>query len=151
MKNFRITSRRNQEIILVLHALSKLRGIRTKQEVLEYIREHQLYAIQPEDKVSYESKREWKSDTLLCWGRKDAVMEEWMIPHDERNSWDISRRGIEALVEIKRRFEKKLWDVRCCFMWTPKFKLIMAPDYQPSKRDWRRPPSRRDIMALLGL
>jgi len=149
MKSFHITSRRAQEIILVLYALSKLRRICTKQEVLAYIREYRYYAIQPEDRVSYEGKSEWRSDTLLCWGRKDAVIDDWMIHHDERDSWDISRTGVKALAAIRGLFDKKTWEVHRCYMWTEAFKLVMDPTYRPSERDWQRPKGRHAIMENL--
>jgi hypothetical protein len=75
MNTFKMFNRRGQEVVMVLYALRELGGIRTKQEVLSFIRSHRLYAIQPTDKAMYEGQHEWKSDTLLCWARKDAVMD----------------------------------------------------------------------------
>jgi hypothetical protein len=85
---FKIVTRRGQEVVMVLYALRELGGIRTKQEVLSFIRRHRFYAIQPQDKATYESHREWKADSLLCWARKDAVMDNlgWMFQHDEKDS-----------------------------------------------------------------
>ena len=145
MKDFDITSRRSQEIVLVLYALRELGGIRTKQEVLRFIRENRFYAIQPEDKESYDGKNEWKSDTLLCWGRKDAVMDDlgWLFRHDEKDSWDITGPGIEALEKIFQRFRTKKWAIHRCYMWRPEFKKIADPSYEQSRNDWSRSMGRR--------
>jgi hypothetical protein len=140
MNQFKIYSRRGQEIVMVLYALRELGGIRTKQEVLRYIRANHFYAIQPEDTASYEGKTEWKADTLLCWGRKDAVMDNlgWMFHHDEKDSWEIARPGLTALDDIFARFQSKRWEVHRCFMWRPEFKRIVDQSYIPSERDWPR-------------
>jgi hypothetical protein len=140
MNSFKIYSRRGQEVVMVLYALREMGAIHSKQEVLRFIRDHRLYAIQPEDKEKYEGKNEWKADTLLCWGRKDAVMDNlgWMFHHDEKDSWQITRDGLAALDEIYKRFQSKWWEVHRCFMWRPEFKRIVDPSYSPSTRDWPR-------------
>ena len=152
MKDFDITKRRSQEVVLVLYALRELGGIRTKQEVLRFIRENRFYAIQPEDTESYDGQNEWKSDTLLCWGRKDAVMDNlgWMFRHDEKASWDITRPGLEALEKIFQRLRRKKWAIHRCYMWRPEFKKIADPNYEPSTNDWSRAMSRHtQAFALL--
>ena len=146
MNTFKIGSRRGQEVVLVLYALRELGAIRTKQDVLRYIREHRFYAIQTEDTLSYDGKSEWKADTLLCWGRKDAVMDNfgWMFRHDEKDSWEITRSGLAALDEIFKRFRTKSWELHRCFMWRPEFKSIVDPSYFQSERDWPRLRTRRE-------
>jgi len=133
---------------MVLYALHQLRAIHTKQDVLRYIRQNRFYDLQPEDKCSYDGKYEWKADTLLCWGRKDAVMGEWMFDHDEKDSWELARDGYDALDEIISRFRSGYWDVRNCFLWRPEFKRIIYPSYTPSSRDTSRPKGRRAQSAL---
>jgi hypothetical protein len=144
-----IYSRRSQEVVMVLYSLRALSSIHSKEEVLRFVREHRFYAIQHGDKASYESKREWKSDTLLCYARKDAVQEAWMFNHDEKDSWQIDRDGLKVLDEIIGRFRTKLWDVRKCFMWRPEFKSIIDPSYVQSSLDSPRPLQRRkrDIVS----
>ena len=150
-KDFKIYRRREQEVILVIHALSVLRGIRSKQDVLEFIREHRYLQIQPEDKHSYEGKNEWKADTLLCWARKDATLESlgWMFHHDEKDCWEITRDGIDSLKMIATKFENKNWEVHRCFMWTPAFKSLMDSRYRQSDRDWPRLRTRRERLSKL--
>ncbi len=146
MNTFKIFSRRGQEVVMVLYALRELGGIRTKQEVLSFIRSHRFYAIQPADQARYEGHHEWKSDTLLCWARKDAVMDNlgWMFHHDEKDSWEITRAGLAALDEICQRFRTKRWEVHRCFMWRPEFKQIIDSAYIESTRDWPRLRTRRE-------
>ncbi len=146
MNAFRIYSRRAQEVVMVLYALRELGGIRTKQEVLSFIRTRHFYAIQPEDKASYESHHEWKSDTLLCWARKDAVMDNlgWMFHHDEKDSWEITRAGLAAIDDIWKRFRTKRWEVHRCYMWRPEFKRIVDSTYIESAHDWPRLRTQRD-------
>ena len=125
---------------MVLYALRELGAIHSKQEVLCFIRERRLYAIQPEDTETYEGKNEWKADTLLCWGRKDAVMDDlgWMFHHDEKDSWQITRDGLAALDDIYKHFQNKRWEIHKCFMWRPEFKKIIDPSYVQSASDWPR-------------
>ena len=141
---FDIYSRRGQEIVLVLYALRDLGAIHTKQQVLRFIRGGHFYDVQPEDKCSYDGKREWKADTLLCWGRKDAVMDEWMFHHDEKDSWELTREGHRALDEIIARFRSRRWNIHECFLWRPEFKRIVDPSYVPSALDKTRPHGRRE-------
>ena len=148
VQEFDIYSRRGQEIVMVLYALRELGAIQTKQDVLQFIREHRFYDLQPADKCSYDGKREWKADTLLCWGRKDAVMGEWMFDHDEKNSWELARAGHMALQEIISRFRSGHWNVRKCFLWRPEFKKIVDPSHVPSPQDEPRPRGRREQSPL---
>lgn len=144
--DFDIYKRRSQEIVMVLYALRELGSIRSKQEVLRYIRNHRFYEMLPEDKESYESRSEWKADTLLCWGRKDAVMADlqWLTPHDEHDSWQINRDGQAALEQIIGNFRKKTWKIHRCYMWRAEFKRLIDPSYERSYKDRARPHSRRD-------
>lgn len=150
MKDFDITKRRSQEVVLVLYVLRELGGSRTKQEVLRFIRENRFYALEPEDTESFDGQNEWKSDTLLCWARKDAVMEDlgWMFRHDEKDSWDINRPGLEALEKIFHHLQTKNWKIHQCYMWRPEFKKIADPSYEQSTNDWSRAMGQRHAKAL---
>ena len=114
---------------MVLYALRQLGACHSKQDVLRFIREHRFYDIQPEDKCSYEGRHEWKAETLLCWGRKDAVIGEWMFDHDEKDSWELAREGYRALEEILARFRTRRWKIHRCFLWRPEFKRLIDPSY----------------------
>jgi hypothetical protein len=133
--NLDLFSRRGQELVMVLYALKKLGAIHTKEEVLRYIRQHRFYELHPEDKESYESRREWKSDTLLCWARKDAVESDFMFDHDERDSWEITRSGLDALAGVIAYFRTRPTAIRRCFMWRPEFKLVIDPTHTDTSQD----------------
>lgn len=142
VSQFDVFSRRGQEITMVLYALRTKGGNHAKQEILQFIRENRFYDLQPHDKCSYEGKREWKAETLLCWGRKDAVIGDWLFDHDERDSWELTGDGRKALDEIITRFRDRSWDIRQCYLWTPAFKTTIDPTYVRSSRDAARPASR---------
>lgn len=133
--NIDIFSRRGQEVIMVLYALRELGGIRTKEEVLRFIRQNRFYELLPEDRESYDGKREWKSDTLLCFARKDAVENDLMFDHDKKDEWEITRAGLEALSKVIGRFRTQQYAVQRCFMWRPEFKKIIDSTHSPSSSD----------------
>ena len=143
ISRFEIYSRRGQEVVMVLYALRELGAIHSKEEVLRFIRERHFYQLHPEDKQSYESKREWKADTLLCYGRKDAVTGEWMFHHDEKDSWELTREGHEALESIIACFRAHQWEIHKCFLWRPEFKKVVDPTHIPSSHDHKAPKGRR--------
>jgi hypothetical protein len=140
-------SRRGQEIVMVLYALDQLGGNKTKAEVLGFIREHRLYDLKPEDRLSYEGKREWRAETLLCFGRHDAVIGEWLFEHDERDAWELTREGRTILSEIIRRFRSGQWNLSKCFLWTPEFKQLIDASFVPSPTDAQRPTALRERPA----
>jgi hypothetical protein len=129
-------SRRFQEMLLVLFALNKMRGIRSKEEVLRHIRINGWLTFTPQDHGNYESKNESKSDTLLCYARLDAVKKQLMFDHNENDHWEITRMGQDFLKDQKHLFGSKTQEVRRCNMWTPKFKTIFDADYVPSAKDY---------------
>lgn len=143
-------------MITVLYALKELGAIRTKEEVLRFIRQHRLYELRAEDKESYESKREWKSDTLLCYARKDAVENGLMFNHDEKDSWEITRSGLDALTQVIAYFHVRPGAIGRCFMWRPEFKRIVDPSHTDSSYDHVRQLTGRQMsfvekaLALLG-
>src|SRR5260370_30381683 len=138
--NIDIFSRRGQEVLMVLYALRELGAIHSKEDVLGFVRQNRFYELLPEDKESYDSKHEWKSDTLLCFARQDAVANDLMFDHDEKDSWEITRRGLQALDEVIGQFRTQRYAVQRCFMWTPEFKKIIDPTYIPSLRHHVRRP-----------
>ena len=144
-------SRRYQEMVLVLFALNTMGAIRSKQEVLRFIRSQGWLAATPEDRGNYDGCREPKSSTLLCYARKDAVETELMFDHDENDHWEITREGQRFLENEAHRFRSKAQRVYCCFMWTPRFKAIIDPGYMPLGKDWAVPPSRQRAGGLVNL
>ena len=137
-KNISYYSRRGQELILVLHALWELRGGNRKSETITYINQSHYFALHRSDIPSYDGTNEPRWNTLLAWARKDGVLKGG-IANDERDYWEITRKGREILDKAKERFSSKVRDVRLCYLWTPTFKKLMDPDYIPSDKDKKRP------------
>jgi hypothetical protein len=143
--NIDLFGRRGQELIMVLYVLKELRRSCTKEEVLRFIREHRFYAFRPEDQESYDGKREWKSDTLLCFARKDAVENDLMFDHDEKDSWDITRTGLKVLAQVTAYFQSRPGLIQRCFMWRPEFKQLIDPNHTDFSDDHVRELSGRGM------
>jgi hypothetical protein len=62
-----------------------------------------------------------------------------MFDHDEKDYWEISRKGIESFEGFRDKFSSGALPVGRCYLWTPTFKLLMHPEYRPSERDLTRP------------
>jgi hypothetical protein len=137
---------RGQGVVLVLYALSELCGACTKREVLDFIQRAPFYDVTKHDLPPYESQNEPKYHTLLCWARKDAVELDWMIDTAERDAWQLSRPGRTVLERTIKRFRSGEWNVRMCYLWTPKFKKRIDPAYEPSPEDRVRP---EDILGQI--
>jgi hypothetical protein len=131
-------SNRWQGIMLVLHTLHELGGSNTKQQVIAHISQPGYYAVTKYDLPRYENHNEPKYHTLLAWTRKDCVARDLILDH-EQDAWVLSREGRRKVDEIHRVFSKGEYDVRKCYLWTPKFKKILFPTYQPSVAEAKRP------------
>ncbi|ATC64308.1 hypothetical protein CMV30_10275 [Nibricoccus aquaticus] len=132
-------------MILVMQALAELRGSNTKQEVIGHIIQTGYYEVTRHDLPPYDGQNESRYHTLLAWARKDCVELEYLLGH-ERDAWALSRNGDRAILKARELFGKNEWDVRRCYLWTPKFKLLMLPSYLPSPKDAKRP---EDILDAL--
>lgn len=122
-----------QCVTLILSALDELRSIRTKQETIDYIGRQHWFAFEPEDQKPYPSNvhttKEPRWQTLLAWGRKNGFQREWLMPHMERDSWEISRDGIAKLKSIVAAYEQNSLKVGRCYLWSAIFKKRLDPEY----------------------
>ena len=136
-----IYSSRGQCVILILYALRELGSQHSKKEVLRFIQDARLYQVIPDyDLPPYANKNEARYQTLLAWARKDAFETDWLVQTDERDAWQISRLGRAVLEKNLQRFlTGGDLDVRKCYLWTPKFKKLVHPSYEPSNEDAERP------------
>lgn len=126
-------------MILVMFALKELGGSNTKQEVIDFVARQKYYNIITKyDLPPYENKKEPKYHTLLAWARKDSVMRD-LILNNERDAWALSRIGRSVVEKFIQKFADGMWDVRRCYLWTPRFKQVLFPAYEPSIRDAKRP------------
>jgi hypothetical protein len=144
-------SRRGQELILVLQALWTLGGRNSKQETISFIRASGWFDITRHDLPAYVGCGEPKYHTLLAWARKDGTISEWIFD-DERDSWGITRTGRDVLDGARAKFNAHKWSVSECFLWTPRFKKLFDPSYEPSSRDKKHPEvEREEFFKKLGI
>ena len=133
-------------MLLVMQALDELRGSNTKQEVIGHITHSGYYEITRHDLPPYEGQNESRYHTLLAWARKDCVQLDYLLGH-ERDAWALSRKGDRAILKARDLFAKAEWDVRRCYLWTPRFKRLMFAAYIPSSYDAVRPEDQPDPLA----
>jgi hypothetical protein len=139
LPNIDVYGDRGQCMVMLLAALSELRAIRTKQEVLAYIQHHHWFDIQADDWNPYPSQTEPKWHTMIAWARKDCVERGWMFDHDELDSWEATRSGLKLFEKYAPQFETAELDVSKCYLWSTVFKRRMCSRHQPSSRDLARP------------
>jgi hypothetical protein len=135
----KIYSNRGQGVMLVLYSLRELGGVCSKQEVLSFIQNADLYEIDRHDFPPYPGQNEPRYHTLLAWARKDALIEKWLVDTTERDAWQLSRPGREVLDRTFTRYQNGSLTVRKCYLWTRKFKKLVDPNYEPSDEDAIRP------------
>ena len=129
-------------MIMLVVTLSELRVTVTKQEAIAHIVAKQWFDVTlPEDMEAYPSalNREPRWNVLIAWSRKDAVLADWMFDHQERDSWGITREGIQIVSDWLLNFRDGVWDAANCFLWTPEFKRRMSPRWQSTDKDEKRP------------
>jgi hypothetical protein len=136
-KKITYSSRRGQELILVLAALWELGARNSKRETIFFINSSGWFDVSRHDLPAYVGCNEPKYHTLLAWARKDGTIKEWIFD-EERDSWGITRDGRRILEKSKENFQKE-WKVSECYLWTPKFKKIMDASYVPSDADRKHP------------
>jgi hypothetical protein len=64
-----------------------------------------------------------------------AVGSDLMFDHDEKNSWQITRAGLDALASVTAYFRARPTAIRRCFMWRPEFKLVIDPTHTDTSQD----------------
>jgi len=130
-------SARWQQTILVLFVIHKLARPCTRAEVLELVDLKRYYDIQLEDLETVGSEPRFRNQ--LAWARKDALECGWLDGNGIKNWWALSKRGKEYLESVLRAFLSRQLDISRCYLWTPKFKKLLDPSYEPSPRDAKRP------------
>jgi hypothetical protein len=109
---------RGQGVILVLYTLFFLGGSNKKQEVIDCISRCGWYDVTRHDLPPYEGQNE---------------------PTDFNDDWSISGEGRTVLDKNIKRFQTGELSVRKCYLWKPKFKKLIDPNYIPSSEDAIRP------------
>ena len=128
-----------QCMAMILAALYEKRAILTKQETIEHIQRQCWFDLQPGDWNPYETQTEPRWHSMIAWARLAAVHREFMLHHDESDHWEISRKGIDKMEELKQKFSRGELEVRRGYLWSRAFKRWLCPTYEPSDKDARRP------------
>jgi hypothetical protein len=128
-----------QRLVCLLFVLGEIPSLPArKQEVIEYIRQRRYLDIRPEDLESYVTQIEPRWNTDIAFRRKDGV--EWgLLFNNQRDSWELTRDGVEILEKVKKDCIAKKYDVRECYLWTKQLKKALDPSYEPSSADKSRP------------
>ena len=136
-----IYSTRSQMMLILLGVLHDRPGGYSKSEVIGLIEEENYFAKQLEDKKPFKSKNCGESRwlTSFAFARKDCVAEGFFVDDDVRDSWQITKKGVNAFIAIKDEFATSYFDCRKCYMWSPAFKKVMFSQYQPTDMDAARP------------
>jgi hypothetical protein len=137
-----VTSVDGQHLTCLLFSLRELPGVNRRQEVVDFIRQEQLLAINAADMIPYNTQTEpcWMTD--IAWARKIGVM-SGLIGYDERDAWEIIRPGVRALEGVTNAAKTQPQFVTQCFLWSTRLKRAFVPSYLPSAADIPRPPRRR--------
>lgn len=141
LPTIRIFQPRGQCIILLFAALRELGGSVPKQVAIQCISDRKWFAIEPDDLKPYPSQqrtREPRWKTLIAWGRKDSVLRDYILNH-ERDSWALSRDGIQVWDRHRPKFASGEHDVRHGYLWSVAFKRYLCPTYEPSPSEAKRP------------
>lgn len=141
-RNIKYTTRRGQEVCLVLHALLELGGENRKRDVIDYIVQNRHISVSPGDFVPYENTNEPKYHTLLAWARKDGVIKDW-ITNDEKDAWCVNRYGRGVLESCIKRFRNGTWDLVRCWLFSVQFKKTLDPNYKPLEKE---PKSESEVL-----
>lgn len=138
------TSKNGQQLICLLHVLHELGGVRTAQEVCEFIHRRGYLLLSPEDRLPYWSQTEPKWRTDIRYRRKDGV-QAGLINGDEHNEWEINRAGIIALEAIAHGTSVGAFSVGDCQLWSDELKRLYAPGWCLAQVGNNRPREPRRI------
>lgn len=146
----KLYSNRSQGLIMVLKAVSLLGGANTEQMVREFIGAADYYRADRHDLPPYAGLDAEKYHVLMAWARKDCV-DRGLIRERGEDAWELSLSGRWKLRKIQRWCESGRFDLRQCYLWTPKFKALMDPEYKYSSKDARGPEDVIDQVTELEL
>jgi hypothetical protein len=74
----------------------------------------------------------------VAFARQWCVDKELVFRADERDSWQITKLGIERLSGVREKFTQGIYDVRRGYLWSVTFKKWLCPTYEPSAKDAKR-------------
>ena len=129
------------QIVVMLLELLRVEGPSTRRGAADSIAQRGWFDISGEDWTPYpkQGNNEARWRTLVAWARKDAL-EHDLLSDCGRDNWQLSHSGRLKADSLKRQFEERDLDVRCCYMWRPNLKKFMCSTYERSSLDSERPP-----------
>lgn len=132
---------RSQMIMILLGTMAGCKGGHNKQAVISMIEKLKWFDLRAEDKTSYPTvtTREPRWHTLIAFRRKDCYEEELFVKDGCRDSWQISKDGLNAYAVRKAQFSAGKFDCSQCYMWSQVFKKHICHQYIPTDHDLDRP------------
>ena len=134
----------DQLAVLVLKALDE-RVSATRADAIRFVANQGWFAIKGEDHAPYPSdlrrgyhEPRWK--VALAWARNRAVTLK-LLDNRDWNCWEILKSGRDELRAIELKFAAREWSACICFMWSPRFKMLMDPKNYTGGADDPRPGS----------
>lgn len=130
------------EMMLLIAMNHRFRdGGHPKQEVVAYIAENGWFEIQPDDKAPYKSggTSEPRWHTLIAWARKNCIESNFFEVDGIRDSWKISKDGINFANVLLKQFRSRDVDVTKCYLFSAEFKKFLDPLWTPGPHNAQRP------------
>jgi hypothetical protein len=119
------TNQKRRIVLLALYVMNRYHRITSphKQRVLQFIREHGLMHIPPQnEEFRLAGEEVWKHD--LSWAR-NALREEGLLRMPDRGIWQITQAGERDVEAWARRVKKTTEDKAD---WTADFKAHSDPE-----------------------
>jgi hypothetical protein len=128
-------------IMILLGVMAGCKGGQSKQDVISIIQDLKWFDLREEDKKPYPTvtTREPRWHTLIAFRRKDCYEEDLFVRDGIRDSWQISKDGLNAYAVRKSQFSSSELDCSRCYMWSKVFKKHICPNYLPTDCDLDRP------------
>jgi hypothetical protein len=136
---------KEQFITLLLYMLRRLDFVASREDTLHGITKERFFDAQPEDLEQYLDRNsmpvEPRWHVFIMGAYHDALRRGYLEERKLPNCWVISDDGRRELDRRIAAFQTGRVDVRLCYLWRTKFKLLIDPSYYPSDRDAQRPAS----------
>jgi hypothetical protein len=134
-------STRGQVLMMLYFALSRKPGS-ARQDAVDYIAKEGWFQHEAEDyqKYPFNGSNEERWRILIAFGRFDASKHK-PEPHvfDTHNSWELNRAGKDEFDRCLAYHRQGKGDVAKGYLWTPVFKKLLDPRYEPTSADKKRP------------
>jgi hypothetical protein len=117
--------------------------VASREDTLHAIAKERFFDAQPEDLEHYLGRDSTPVEprwyVFIMGAYQDALSRGYLQKRKLPNCWVISGDGRRELDRRIAAFQAGRADVRLCYLWKTKFKLLIDPSYCPSDRDAQRP------------